>query len=171
MHLDYTLTLAQPNQDEAVWAILQQGIAKRKQEGSTQWQDGYPNLDVVRTDIAQAEGYVVTNTEGTVVAYQVLSARPEPAYEALPTGWLTQNQPYLVIHRMAVTQTPKIKGLATWMLQQAERIATEKGIKSIKVDTNFDNAPMLALFKKLGYTYVGEVYFRGSARMAFEKIL
>ena len=40
-----------------------------------------------------------------------------------------------------------------------------------KLDTNFDNAPMLKILDKLGYTYCGEVFFRGSARKAFEKIL
>jgi hypothetical protein len=39
------------------------------------------------------------------------------------------------------------------------------------VDTNFDNLPMLNIFEKLGYTYCGEVYFRGSARRAYEKVL
>jgi hypothetical protein len=30
---------------------------------------------------------------------------------------------------------------------------------------------MLKLFEKLGYQYCGEVYFRGSARKAFEKVI
>ncbi|WP_409450858.1 hypothetical protein [Epilithonimonas sp.] len=40
-----------------------------------------------------------------------------------------------------------------------------------KVDTNFDNAAMLQILKKLGYTYCGEVYLAGSERKAFEKLL
>lgn len=40
-----------------------------------------------------------------------------------------------------------------------------------KVDTNFDNAAMLHLLKKLGYTYCGEVYLAGGERKAFEKLL
>ncbi len=39
------------------------------------------------------------------------------------------------------------------------------------MDTNFDNTPMLRILEKLGYTYCGEVYFRGSARRAYEKVL
>ncbi|MFT4092143.1 MAG: hypothetical protein QM640_00795 [Niabella sp.] len=39
------------------------------------------------------------------------------------------------------------------------------------VDTNFDNAPMLHILNKLGYIYCGEVFFRGAARKAFEKVL
>jgi hypothetical protein len=40
-----------------------------------------------------------------------------------------------------------------------------------KVDTNFDNAAMLHLLKKLGYTYCGEVYLAGGERKAFEKLI
>jgi len=76
----------------------------------------------------------------------------------------------LVVHRLAICQQPKIKGLAYWTLQQAEVLAQKLKIESIKVDTNYDNAPMIHLFKKLNYTYCGKVYFRGSERLAFEKL-
>jgi len=52
-----------------------------------------------------------------------------------------------------------------------EKVALEKNIHSIKVDTNFDNPAMLKTFENLGYSYCGEVYFRGSARKAFEKVI
>ena len=52
-----------------------------------------------------------------------------------------------------------------------EEIAHNKGIPSLRADTNFDNAPMLHLFEKLGYKYCGEVTFRGTPRKAFEKKL
>ena len=57
------------------------------------------------------------------------------------------------------------------ILQEAEKLAREKGVESIRIDTNFDNIPMLKIIEKEGYKYRGEVYFRGSARKAFEKIL
>ena len=53
----------------------------------------------------------------------------------------------------------------------AEAVCRKQGILSIKADTNFDNAGMLRVFEKLGYTYCGEVYFRGAARRAYEKRL
>jgi hypothetical protein len=30
-----------------IWIILQQAIARRKADGSNQWQDGYPNPEVI----------------------------------------------------------------------------------------------------------------------------
>ena len=114
---------------------------------------------------------MVETHENILVAYIVVSERPEPAFEELKTGWLTFNTPYLVMHRLAITQNPKIKGLATWILQQVEEIAKSKNITSLKVDTNFDNLAMLHIFKKLDYVYCGEVFYRGSPRKAFEKLI
>jgi RimJ/RimL family protein N-acetyltransferase len=56
-------------------------------------------------------------------------------------------------------------------MREVERIVLDNDIISIKADTNHDNGGMLRVFEKLGYIYCGKVYFRGSARQAFEKVL
>ncbi|MBZ4189617.1 GNAT family N-acetyltransferase [Niabella sp. 3A5MI-3] len=169
---DKKLTLRKATNTDAgpVWTLLQQAIEKRKQEGSSQWQDGYPNPAVVARDIGKEYGYVCTDDADHIVAYTALIFDGEPAYEALEGKWLTE-RPYAVIHRLAVDQGKAIKGLGTWMMQAVEEICRKQGIFSIKVDTNFDNTGMLRVFEKLGYTYCGEVYFRGAARRAYEKRL
>lgn len=168
---NYTIRKAVQDDADAIWNILSQAIEKRKSEGSEQWQDGYPNPTVIKNDIDKGYGLVCENNERDIIAYVALIFDTEPAYEQLEGRWLSHNQPYAVIHRLAVSQRKKIKGLATWIMQEIENICTAQGIFSIKVDTNFDNAGMLRVFEKLGYTYCGEVYFRGSARKAFEKLL
>lgn len=153
-----------------IWKLLQDGINKRKEEGSTQWQDGYPNELIVKEDINSGFAYVVLNEEEKIVAYFSLMFDIEPAYEAIEGKWLS-NIPYAVIHRLVTNQREKIKGLAEFILIYIESLVQQNDVYSIKVDTNFDNAPMLYLFNKLGYVYCGEVYFRGSARKAFQKLL
>lgn len=107
-----------------------------------------------------------------IVAYIALIFDIEPAYENIEGKWLSSPEtPYAVIHRLAVSQENPVKGLATWIMQEIEKFCKEKDIYSIKVDTNYDNIGMLRVFEKLDYTYCGEVYFRGGARKAFEKIL
>ncbi len=153
----------------AIWSILEEAINKRKEEGSNQWQDGYPNLDVVKKDIELAHGYVCIHEE-KVVGYFALIFANDPAYEYIEGAWLTSGD-YAVVHRVAVSQLHYIKGMATWMLTQLEEICLRNQVKSIRADTNFDNLPMLRIFEKLGYQLCGQVYMRGSARHAFEKIL
>jgi GNAT superfamily N-acetyltransferase len=154
---------------EEVWEILQQGILRRKLEGSSQWQDGYPNLQTIDNDIENGFG-VVFCVEEKIAAYAAFIFENEPAYEVIEGKWLSDYS-YLVIHRVAVSKCFLGKGLATEIFKNAENIAETKNYFSIRVDTNFDNHAMLKILKKLKYSYCGEVYFRGFARRAFEKLL
>jgi len=169
---DKNLTLQKAGTADAgrIWQLLQQAIEKRQQEGSTQWQDGYPNPTVVARDIENTYGYVCMDEAGNTVGYMALIFDGEPAYEALEGQWLTE-RPYAVIHRLAVNREVVIKGLGTWMMTAAEELCRQRGFLSIRIDTNFDNTAMLRVFEKRGYIYCGEVYFRGAARRAFEKRL
>ncbi|MFJ1430007.1 GNAT family N-acetyltransferase [Capnocytophaga canimorsus] len=165
------LQKALPDDLPLIWEIIQQAIRSRKEEGSTQWQDGYPNLNTIATDIAQQYGYVVLhNLE--IIGYVAVIFDVEPAYEILEGHWLSQKStPYMVVHRMAISIRAKGKGFAHQILQKAEILAKQRGVNSIKIDTNFDNYAMLKVLEKAKYTYCGTVYFRATPRMAFEKLL
>lgn len=152
-----------------IWNIIQQAIVRRKNDGSKQWQDGYPNEAVIQQDIAKEIGYVLTDGD-TVVGYAAILINDEPAYDLLKGKWLT-NGDFLVVHRVAISDEYLGKGLAQKIFLFTEDLARENNIFSIKVDTNFDNNPMLKILEKLGYVYCGEVTFRGGVRKAFEKKL
>jgi GNAT superfamily N-acetyltransferase len=152
-----------------IWEILQDAIEQRRQEGSTQWQDGYPNELSVTNDINNGYGYVLTEND-SILCYAAIIFGIEPAYEEIVGKWLT-NGDYVVVHRVAVSKLAKGKGIATKLFQKIEDLALQQKVCSIKVDTNFDNVPMLKILDKLQYTYCGEVFFRGAARKAFEKKL
>ena len=78
---------------------------------------------------------------------------------------------YVVVHRVATSDSVKGRGLATELFKKIEELAKENNVFSIKVDTNFDNVPMLKIVDRLNYTYCGEVEFSGSPRRAYEKVL
>ena len=163
------LRKAQIPEAEIIWQILQQAIERRRKDGSNQWQDGYPNQEVVKTDISLGKGYVL-EIDNAIAAYAALVFNDEPAYKEIIGDWLT-NDDFLVIHRVAVSNDFLGKGIAVLLFQKLEEFAKENQVFSIKVDTNFDNLAMLHILEKLDYQYCGEVYFRGSARKAFEKVL
>jgi len=170
--MNFQIRVATRNDIDIIWQLLQQGIEKRKREGSNQWQDGYPNLKVVENDVNNRYGIVFENEFNEIVGYIAMIDEIEPAYEAIEGMWLSdKGEKYVVFHRLIVKQNHPIKGLATWIMQNIEQLVIEKGIYSIKVDTNFDNVGMLRVFEKLGYQYCGKVYFRGAERLAFEKQL
>lgn len=169
-HLIYNFRLANTGDAPEIWEIISDAIRRRKEEGSTQWQDGYPNPEVIKNDISRKAGYVLCHGE-TIIGYIVIMANDEPEYARLRGKWLTEGD-FIVFHRVAVHADYLGKGLAKYMIKSIENIARELRIYSIKADTNYDNKAMLRIFESLGYTYCGEVTFRGTnVRMAFEKVL
>ena len=153
-----------------IWTIIQQAIVRRKNDGSLQWQDGYPNETVIQQDISKGIGYILTQNDITIIGYAAVLFNDEPAYGQLKGTWLS-NEEFAVVHRVAISNDYLGKGLAQKIFCFTEDLALQNNIHSIKIDTNFDNIPMLKILKKLGYTYCGEVTFRGCARKAFEKRL
>lgn len=171
MNTTEKLSLRKANLSEIpqIWQILQDAIEQRRLDGSSQWQDGYPNELSIKSDIENGYGYVFIEDE-SILAYAAIIFDKEPAYENIEGEWLTDGD-YTVVHRVAVSKLAKGKGIATKLFESIEGLSVENNIYSIKVDTNFDNTPMLKILDRLKYTYCGEVYFRGSARKAFEKRL
>ena len=136
-----------------------------------QWQDGYPAKEDLRRDIESGNSYVLTNKD-EIVATTVISLDVESTYNSIFNGeWIT-NEDYIVMHRVAVHDKYKGKGIFKELIKEAESLALNKGISSIKIDTHRDNISMQRAvvkndFKKCGIIYLEE----GSERIAFEKVL
>jgi len=163
------LRLATISDTYTIWEIIQAAILQRKNDGSSQWQNGYPNENTIINDIQQGYGYVLEENR-LIIAYAAIVFNEEPTYEVINGAWLS-NQPYVVVHRVATQHALKGKGIATQLFLLIEKLALSKNTFSIKVDTNFDNLPMLKILGNLNYTYCGEIFVSGSPRRAYEKLL
>ena len=136
-----------------------------------QWQDGYPAKEDLRRDIESGNSYVLTNKD-EIIATTVISLDGESTYNSIFNGeWIT-NEEYIVMHRVAVHDKYKGKGIFKELIKESESLALNKGISSIKIDTHRDNISMQRAvvkndFKRCGIIYLGD----GSERIAFEKVL
>lgn len=167
--MEYIFREAKVSEIPEIWEILQQAILRRKADGSNQWQDGYPNPDNIKQDIENNFAYVLTDG-ANIVGYTAVITNDEPAYDNIEGKWLTTGD-FIVVHRVAISETHVGKGLSKVILKFVEQFALSKNIHSIRADTNFDNPAMMKVFETLGYVYCGQVYFRGSARRAYEKVI
>jgi GNAT superfamily N-acetyltransferase len=163
------LSKARHSEITIIWNILQDAIDQRKKDGSEQWQNGYPNEQTVYDDINNGYGYVLIDNN-VIVAYAAIIFGEELAYNDIKGSWLT-NDDYVVIHRVATSNEYKGKGIATQFFRMIEDLSIEQNVYSIKVDTNFDNIPMMKVLDKLEYTYCGEILFGGALRRAYQKII
>lgn len=126
--------------------------------------------EALETRETQAAKAAAAQAQGNVVAYGAVVFDGEPAYNAIEGAWLTDGD-YVVLHRMAVTDGEKGRGVATEFMRRVEAMACGRGTGSMRVDTNFDNRYMLRMLGRLGFVYCGKVRYRSGERLAFEKTL
>ena len=161
---------ATPADFDAIWEILLMAKAQMKRLNSTQWSEDYPSRELIEADIESGEAYLLCEPSG-IIAYGVVSAKEEPAYNQIKDKW-SNDLPYIVVHRMAVSDRYKKQGMARRFMEQAEQVARSRGISNFRVDTKYDNLYMQQLLKKTGFRYVGEVIYREDQfRDAFEKTI
>lgn len=154
---------------KSIMKIINQAQEYLKNQGIDQWQNNYPNEDVINTDISNGESYVLEK-DGNIVATSVISFNKEKTYDVIHDGkWLTDGE-CAVIHRIAVDNTCKGLGVSHKIIEYAEEMCKEKDINSIKVDTHRENLSMQNMLKKNGFKYCGVIYLAdGAERVAFEK--
>lgn len=142
-----------------------------KKNDIDQWQNGYPNKDVIKKDIDSGQAYVIEK-DSNIACYFMISFDGEHTYEKIYEGAWSSNDCYGVIHRVVIKDNLKGLGLSHLIFNSAETLCTERNIFSIRIDTHRKNIPMQNALKSHGYTYSGIIYLDdGAERLAFEKNL
>ena len=178
---------------DIILEIIEKAKAELKKMGLDQWQKGYPNREVIESDVKKGISYVLEETaennensgekvSGKIVGTIVLSPeREEPYSNVIQSSmfdkgkWITDDD-YMVVHRLAVDSDVKNKGLATKILEFSEGVCIENKILSLKADTHENNEPMKRLLAKNGFSFCGLIYLDrepdlGAKRIAYEKII
>lgn len=154
-----------------IMEIIKQAQDYFKENNIDQWQNNYPNDEVIKEDIKNNHSYVLVSN-GEIVATSAVSFDGEETYNEIYEGsWITCDK-YAVIHRIAVSDNHKGSGLSHRIVQCVEEMCREKNVFSIKVDTHKDNISMQNMLKKNGFKYCGIIHLSyGAERVAYEKIL
>lgn len=165
------LRLAREEDIPVVARLFDQARQALAAAGVDQWQDGYPNGEDVRRDVAAGDGYVIVENH-RVVAYACLSFGHEPTYDVIANGsWLGRGE-YGFLHRAAVDPDAKGRGLAGELFEELKRQARARGMQAVRGDTHRDNQPMQRVMAKAGLAYRGVITLTdGSERLAFEALL
>ncbi len=134
----------------------------RSNGNMSQWEDGYPNEEIVRSDISKGGAHIVER-DGKPVAYFALLPSPEPTYSSIGGKWLDDTAPYLVIHRIA--SSPESHGIFQEILEYASEVSP-----NLRIDTHRDNRIMRHVIEKAGFTYCGVIKLGdGSERLAYQR--
>ncbi len=138
-----------------------------------QWQNGYPNIDVIRKDIDDTSSYVVCNDAGTIVATAMISFAGEPTYDKIDGNWISSSKSkYAVVHRIAVEPNCKGQGIAEFILSETMKMLHQNDAVSLRIDTHRQNLAMQRVIKRMNFTYCGIIYVDDNQeRLAYEKFV
>ncbi|MBG8555236.1 GNAT family N-acetyltransferase [Hymenobacter guriensis] len=137
----------------AIIQLVQRVVPLMHVAGNFQWTDSYPNEAVFREDISRQQLWVAEHA-GQVRAVAALTIDQDPEYAQ--ADW-DAAELAIVTHRLAVDPAAQGLGLAAALLEQAEELARQRGLRSLRVDTNSENQATQRLFPKLGYRFAGEI--------------
>lgn len=155
----------------SIMNIIRQAQDYFKEQGINQWQDNYPNSEIVKNDIKNKNGYVLLKNN-IIVGTVVVSFDGEKNYEHVYGGKWVSNGAYAVIHRIAIDSNNKGLGLSSIIIKNIEKICLNKEVHSIKIDTHKENISMQNMLLKNGFKYCGLIYLENkNERVAFEKRL
>ncbi len=127
-----------------------------------QWPAGYPGAADILADIEEGTSFVVEDA-GELVGVFHFHIGDDPTYAVIEQGAWRNDEPYGVIHRIAVKHHGR--GIADLIYSECYKI-----IKNLKIDTHRVNIPMQRSLEKNGFVYCGIIHIaNGEERMAFQK--
>ena len=77
----------------------------------------------------------------------------------------------MVIHRVAIADGYRGKGVSDILFRSFEKLAVSKGISNLRIDTHEQNIPMQRVLARHGYAYCGTVMQNNGLRLAYDKLL
>ena len=163
-----TIRHIRPAREEDIPTILKLVDHSRslmRANGNTiQWTHGYPGETDISEDIENGIGYVIEEANNIIGSFALLTT-PEPTYAYIEGKWLDDSTPYGTLHRL--TKAPGSHNIAQDAFDWCEQQSV-----TLRADTHADNAVMLHILQKRGYTRCGVVYMADkSPREAYQKML
>ena len=153
---------------EEIVSLYQEAIAHMIKNNIFQWDEIYPNAEVLEEDIEREEMYVLEDGN-RIASCIVINEEQDELYQ---TGsWRYTKGRMAVIHRLCVKPKAQGHGTGKKMIQLAEELIYHLGYDIIRLDTFSQNLKARHLYEVFGYTYAGEVTFRKGLFYLMEKAL
>ena len=172
--LSYDCRRATMEDMDDLLTIAAEGRAFLLASGVNQWQCEYPGVAEFSADIEKGILWLFTH-EGRAAGCIAVSQEPEEDYKGLQGSWLTEGENYGAIHRIAVRDDYRRRGLAKEMMQLGEDLLYARGFGSVRVDTHRNNTAMRTMLESRGYVLCGELRLEHTIepdpwRVGYEKV-
>ncbi len=152
----------------ALKALTICAIARMREQGVEQWDEVYPDEEVISRDLAARTLHGLWRG-GEIIGCVTVDAVADPLWQGL--DWSADGEPFAAVHRLMIHPSQQGRGLAKRLMAHAESLARADGRRSIRLDTFAANPGAMALYQKLGYRPTGRAMMRKGVFIGFEKLL
>jgi len=129
-----------------------------RDRGVNQWQNGYPNDEILEQDIQEDISYVLI-LNGRVVGVAALQQGYDQNYQEMTSGsWSSDSDvTYSVIHRIAIEADHQGEHLSSALIQQLLTMSYHLGYRDVRIDTHPDNLVMQHIIESSGFEEKGTI--------------
>ena len=140
------------------------------ENGIDQWDDTYPNTEIISEDL-NVGTYYVAEIDETIIGGVNIDRNQDDTY--LTLDWEDKSDSFLVVHRLGVKEELWNKKIGKDLMLFTENLVIEKGLKSIRLDTYSGNPKAMEFYRKLGYSELGTIDLKPDKEKyyCFEKII
>ena len=138
--------------------------------GIDQWDENYPNRDIIEEDINSKTYYVLEIKEQLIGGINI-DENQDKTYLDIP--WKDNSNSFLVVHRLGVKEEFWNKKIGKSLMLFAEKLVIDKQLKSIRLDTYSGNPKAMEFYIQLGYNELGTINLKPNKNeyYCFEKII
>lgn len=137
---------------DSIMLLVEDAKSVMQEDNNNQWDEHYPLSEHFVDDIAN-ESLFVLESNNEIYGFIVVDQNQSEWYDKIK--WPLNRENAYVIHRLA--SSPNYKGGgATELFDFAMKLAEDHGVHTLITDTFALNYRAQSLFKKFGFTKVGE---------------
>ena len=145
------------NDLEEIYTLYQNAIIAMEKDNIHQWDEIYPDKDILKEDITKNQMYI-GKTDNKIAVCFVLSEECDEEYK---NGcWKYPDSRFNVIHRLCVNPLFQNQGIAAKTLEYIENLSKSEGYDSIRLDCFTQNPYSKKLYDKAGYSITGYADWR-----------
>lgn len=161
-------SIAEEKNLQEIFDIFIAAIEEMNKHNINQWDELYPDKDIIQDDIRRKQLYI-GRSDSKIVCVYVLNNDCDEQY--INGDWKYFDATYSVIHRICVNPEFQNQGIGALTLNYIEEKLKSEGVEAIRLDVFSLNPFALKMYYKQGYIKAGEVYWRKGKFYLMEKKL
>jgi len=153
-----SIIISQPNELEInqIFELIQECKQDLLKQGIYQWDDVYPNIDVIHEDIMNQSIYTL-RIDDEIAGVISFDRNESDEYKSI--NWRYKDVKFAVVHRLCVRPKYQGRGIALKLMQLVNEACKQDLIRTVRLDVYSGNQRATEFYIKLGYQIRGEVFF------------